>query len=348
MRIPAIRLAVAALAIAALGCDSPQHPSAGGTDGSVYLGTGSSADFATGYIAAFCQFFTRCGESRSVDDCRKEYFDTDVMDLTAILRGIDDGRVLYNKSNAGACFEALANATCIGGSTSDGSQAAANCVNVLTGTVSSGGPCVSDVECSTGSCNQLSCVGACCLGVCAQRSAIGQACTSSADCAVEASCQFGSSAQGTCQARVAQGQPCTDSSGCQNGLGCDSGGSKTCVPPIKDGQACTPDGVSCATLSSYCDPTSGTCMPRLAIGASCTLLGGSTSSRSSNCVMYAECRGGTCAALPSVGESCAVPDGAYATSVCLLATCTGGTCQVPARKPCTIETAQVADAGPRD
>jgi hypothetical protein len=316
------------------------------TDGSVTAGTGPLADFEASYIAAFCQYLTRCGMSPSTEACRKSYFDSSLIDLDQLQREIDQGLVTYDAAAATACFSVIANASCAVDAISSTSSTAPSCAGVVKGTIASGGACVSDEQCTTGLCKQPSCGGSCCLGVCAVKAAAGGSCTQSSECVADATCNYDGSLTGTCKPRAPRGEACEYNSDCQSGLTCDSTGSKTCVPLIADGHPCTPGGASCAELSSFCDGTSKTCQPRIRVGAPCVndtgvLLG-------SDCVIYAQCRGGVCVAIPTVGEPCQITDGGYAEIACLVGTCTNGSCKVDPSTPCTIASARSPDAGTRD
>ena len=319
-------------------------------DAGPVLGTGGSADFRNRYASAFCQFFARCGVSPSVSACKADYFDSGAVDLTALAQDIDSGKIIYDASNAPTCFDAIAATACTEEATAQGGQTNSLCTTVLKGTVASGGNCVTDAECVGGVCHQPSCGASCCLGTCGQLLAVGAACTSSTDCSAADYCgtDYVTSFQSTCQPRGGQGQPCTYNSQCQSGLACDSSSSGTCVPYVKDGQACNPDAADCENVGSFCDATSRTCRPRLAVGAACSVPDGGISRISSGCVFYADCRGGICVALPGHGEACSVPDGGAASLACFVGTCTGGTCQGIAQAPCTIANATTPDAGARD
>jgi hypothetical protein len=324
--------------------------SGGKRDAAALGGTGGSADFANRYVNAFCQFFANCGVSPSVAACKADYFDSGAVDLTALVQDIDSGKIIYNASEAPTCFDAIAATACTQVATAQGGPTNSLCTTVLKGTVATGGNCVTDAECVGGVCHQPSCGASCCLGTCGQPLAAGAACTSSSDCAAGDYCgtDYVTSSQSTCQPRGAQGQPCTYNSQCQSGLACDSSSSGTCVPYVKDGQACTPDGADCENINGFCDVTSGKCRPRLAVGAACSVPDGGISRLNAGCAFYADCREGTCVALPGPGEACTVPDGGYASLACFVGTCTGGTCQGMANPPCTVASAASRDAGARD
>lgn len=327
-------------------CNGSSSGNASHTDGSVTVGTGPLADFQESYIAAFCQYVTRCAMSPSMEACRKSYFDSRIIDLGELESEIDQGLVTYDASAAAACFSVIANASCAVGSLSSTSSAAPSCSGLIKGLVAPGGACVSDEQCTTGLCKQPSCGGTCCLGVCAVKAATGASCTQSSECADDAVCSYDGSLAGMCKPRAAQGQACKYSNDCQSGLACDSTGSKTCVPLIADGHACTPGGASCEALSSYCDPASKTCQPRAKVGAAC--VSDTSVPPGSGCVIYAQCKSGVCVAIPTVGEACQISDGGFTEIACLVGSCTNGMCQVEPSPPCTIASAQVPDAGTRD
>jgi hypothetical protein len=321
-------------------------------DAAVNPGTGGAGDFANRYASAICQLFARCGLSPSTEACKADFLDSGLLSLTAIVQDIDSGVTIYDASRAGPCFDAFANASCAQGTVLGGSQVDALCTPVLKGTVANGGNCVADTECAGGVCHQPSCGASCCLGTCGQASPTGGACDSDTDCASGDYCDtnpFSTTTQNTCLPRGTQGQPCDYSGGCQDGLTCDGAGSGTCVPYVKDGQACTTYGPDCENLDSFCDPESGQCRPRLALGAACSVPAGAFSRPDAGCVFYADCVGGTCVALPGLGDPCTVPDGGFGSLVCRSGECTNGTCQpLGLDPPCTLTNATVADAGARD
>jgi hypothetical protein len=327
---------------------------AGGTtfvaDAGIYTGTGTSADFYSRFTTAFCKFYTKCGYVPSEAICRKVYVESGVMDLSATLRGIDSGRIVYDPTAADTCFGAIADLSCSrSGNAAPNPNLEAICSTILRGTVPSGENCVDDAECTTGTCRQPSCNANCCLGTCGGKIPIGSACSSSSDCESGSSCIYGSSSSATCTADLAVGQACASSGAyCQDAFDCDTSGTSTCVPYVKDGQPCVTGGVGCDNMGSFCDPASGTCRPLLAVGAACTLPAGSTYGTGAGCVYYAECRNGTCTARPTIGDACSVPDGGYTQMACAGGDCTSGTCQPYTSQPCTLETAVSPDAGARD
>jgi hypothetical protein len=71
-----------------------------------------------------------------------------------------------------------------------------------------------------------------------------------------------------------------------------------------DGETCEPAIAigGCASLTSWCNPTTSRCEARAAIGASCAGAG--------HCVEAATCDGGTCVARPGVGGACGEGGGA--------------------------------------
>jgi hypothetical protein len=321
-------------------------------DAAVNPGTGGAGDFADRYASAFCQLLVRCGLSPSAAVCKADYFDSGLLNLTAIYQDIDNGTTLYDASKAGPCFDAFANGTCAQGRVIGGSQLDALCAPVLKGTVPSGGNCVVDTECAAGVCHQPACGASCCLGMCGLPATTGAACDSDTDCASSDYCNtnpYATTGRDTCQPLLAQGQPCDYSNSCQDGLDCDGSGTGTCVPYVKDGQSCSVDGPGCESLSSFCDPQSGRCRPRLVVGAACSVPSGMLSRPDGGCVFYADCVGGICVALPGPGEACAVPDGGYDSLVCRSGECTNGRCQsMGLDPPCTLASATAPDAGARD
>jgi hypothetical protein len=308
---------------------------------------GTGADFANRVADAFCKFYVSCGFSPSIAACQSDYFASSLIDFSNISRGIDSGRILYDVSKAGPCFDVIAQSPCQLDTLATQQKTSAGCMDLLRGKVPAGGGCVDGAECVTGVCHQPSCGVSCCLGTCGEQFPAGAACESSSDCMDGNFCDFSSSSS-RCKPEMAAGQPCNSSSSCQIGLVCDVSGSKTCVPRIADGQACAVDGVECESLASFCDPDTGKCRRRLPVGSACSIPDGGVARVSAGCVYYAACVGGTCAELPPNGQPCSVLDGGSSYLVCRAGQCTGGTCQPYETTPCTMETAQVPDAGARD
>ena len=80
-------------------------------------------------------------------------------------------------------------------------------------------------------------------------------------------------------------------------------GEGTCVRPAATGETCDPAQgfgfMSCARSDNWCDSTDNTCKNKPVVGEACNV-------EVDNCIDYAYCDGGTCAAAPGVGAACVI------------------------------------------
>jgi len=310
MTIRLASLGLGPLALLMMGCGGAEVRSkpmdASGPEVSVSFGSGPVAVFLARFAHELCGLHVACGLDRTVIDCERDiatYWEWAIRMRQAEL---DSGRMAWDPARAETCIASVQLAECP--RLSSGLQPwSLGCPGLFTGAVLIGEPCVRDLECGTGYCQQPYCTEACCLGNCASRIPIGGRCNSGEEssCVAGAACgyddNFEMGAWVCIQAGIEQGKPCFDgkSDPCKAGLRCDSN-KQICMPYPKDGEPCDPAGVTCDRFGSYCDPGRNRCQALKQIGSSCN---------GNDCVGIAMCQGGKCVAKPGTGEPCTVPDG---------------------------------------
>lgn len=153
-----------------------------------------------------------------------------VGDLSA---GVMAGRLEYNETLAGSCFEAAKSQCNI--IHADDPFSGPGCENVFVGLVPDGGDCATSRECAVA----------------------GHVCDI-----------VPGDTLGKCIALPPEGQPCTNDEQCADGLICAfSSGAPTCFKPLADGGNCSGDW-DCS--SRFCDSKTNLCAPRKTIGSACT------------------------------------------------------------------------------
>ena len=257
-------------------------------------------------VDALCAAQLRCNNFPDLATCR-EVTGND-LDIAGLQADIDAGVIDYDAEAARRCIDLFTSLiTCELTVTGDRFRdLERTCAEVFTGSVADGGSCTEDEQCAglLADCETESCPDQCCAGVCVTEpeladAEIGESCAE-APCVAGAYCDDETA---TCAARVAVGETCSEFDSCVEGALCDLDGTGTCFALAEAGETCNPDaafGFSCLRLDHYCDPGEGVCKPRLGVGESCSVELG-------NCVSFAFCDAGTCAARPGLGDPC-VPD----------------------------------------
>lgn len=283
--------------------------------------------------AALCENLVTCNVYPDTETCVESSLEgqEELADLNAAIAA---GTVVYDSGSGAACLDAFRdfNPCSLDFLAGDGEDIEAACDAVFVGQVELGGTCYLDEECADrGECD-ADCPDACCSGVCVApdveppRAEIGDPCESVFDCVNAAYCAVDlATGDGTCAARVPLGQPCDDPFACEAGSACDLDFLTlmgTCIVLPAEGEACNPDSfVGCNRLDLTCDEVDSICKTAPGVGDTCD----PTSEFA--CVEYAECVDGTCAALPSLGDSCAELD-------CLGdLVCDSGVCAAPPPRP---------------
>jgi hypothetical protein len=319
----------------------------GGGGGSVSL-----QDVPERFEEAVCQNAVACGSAPDLATCRATTFfdDGDVAELQA---AIDRGTVTYDGDAAGACIDALTDSSCTWSDAFSGDGEAPDvCANAVRGSVAAGGACLIDEECVGGSAGEAECVPAdactmaCCMGTCVAEGdggvtpiAEGQPC----DAFGEVPCDDGlyckrtspDADTGTCTAQVTSGA-CDEFDACAPPLFCNidfATGMGECYRPAAEGATCDPEVflAACDRFDNYCDAADTTCKKRKAPGEPCDI-------EIDNCVEYAWCNGGTCAAFPGEGQPCSGPQGddCLGDLDCESSGTGSGTCRAPTPDaPCT-------------
>ena len=287
-----------ALAVVTLGCGTSDNA---GVDGGI-AGDASAVTASTFFAAiehAECQQYVRCGFAEDAASC-----DAIIDSYAGFAQSIQldsdvaDGKVVFNASEAQACVDAVAAASCdqnIGVSGSRDIPAA--CSDYATGTIADGVACSANDECESGSCLLASqcALNTCCAGTCNTAVAIGGSCSQeNSVCGPDGFCDTHNY---TCAALLSAESACERSTDCRDGLACTKS-ICTALPTI--GQACnTTDG--CQGINLDCSVpdqnTPGTCVTAAARGATCD---------AAPCKLGSVCdlASATCIALPSVGSPC--------------------------------------------
>jgi hypothetical protein len=227
----------------------------------------------------------------------------------SVLDGIDGGRILFHEDAVPGCLSATQ------------TQCQDNCLpQVFEGTVSSGGQCFTELDCTSGLfCNLFgTCPGTCTPklsdgadvqmgGVCASgasvdlvdagsrclaRGARGNACAPHGDEAGAEPCAPGLfCVDGACGAPRELGQPCTvhdQWTECDGPLFCEDGG---CVAAAREGESCR--GRFCAAWLD-CNPQTQQCNALGQKGTPCSF----------DCASPFACVDGVCTQLGQLGDAC--------------------------------------------
>jgi hypothetical protein len=241
------------------------------------------------------------------------------LDCTILKDDIDDGLTTYDATKADACTAFLQALPCQGlvSTTSIGPFEFpipdSDCEGVLVGTgVSSigegtGTACRRSTQCASGYCTTRTFPGQC-PGVCEDRKAEGIQCTHPQQCANGLTC-----VQGTCSARGTTGTDCFMDETCAADLRCLD---FTCQPMLNDGQSCAFDLQCKAEARCF----NNTCQPIVGLNGPCTEA--IAPNMPTVCGQGYWCNSDTCAAWPTVGQSCTDSPG-----------CTGGYCDLSGNEP---------------
>lgn len=277
----------------------------------------------------------KAGSGRTIAElvtCRamNRWVDTLDGESSALLRGVEAGRIVFDAAAAARCLRRLA-------ACGEDDPADLACPEVYRGIVPSGGVCHVSAECAAGLCHTGLPSGS--TGTCAAGAApIGSACQSMADCIGEdglrqclaGKCQPLANREGApceficesgdlwcdfatdphvCRASIAKGAICDPTSAhCRKGLICRRAASEfLCAPPGQSGEACdAKDGVDhdcAARLHCVTVPEGDRCLPAANLGEPCY---GDTQCRfwEAYCADATPKRAGRCEALPVSGEPC--------------------------------------------
>jgi hypothetical protein len=229
--------ALLALVLEVASCHGKQAPSSL-ADGSVEQGPVALielADFCAKAVPAYCSHLARCRPQQANEpygDCLAHQGPAWCAGLVLpkFVASVAAGRMRWDAVRAGTCVDNLAAASC---RTLRASEACSP-DDLFAGTVEPGGACLATVlgyrsECRRGYCKRTGP----CVGTCTPLQTEGSTCTSIIDCA--------------------GGLYCIDPA---SGADCSQGGSCTCVPRLRGGDACLPTGPACDTgftcVRGYC------------------------------------------------------------------------------------------------
>lgn len=258
------------------------------TDGGGQL---TAANFLPRFFDGLCQKSIRCETKLGIGALLQLTCHPDIRQvfLTNAFGSIGD----FDPVQAQECLDGLNSIDCSISNTLFVSQ----CEQFLRGTLPTGAPCNSDINCAAGRCEQP--VGGC-REVCVDKAGAGEACTqphSDDECDAQLRCR-----SGMCQLPGLLGQPCEDSSDCDSLLWCDA--SSTCQPLPNVGDTCVID-----MSTDYADPCRGSLVCKLDNGGA---------SRS--------CQAGGTAGLACDSASPCAPGHRCESSVCHLISADGGPC----------------------
>jgi len=241
----------------------------------------------------------------------------------SLVEAVRDGRVTYDGTKLGDCYEQFGDATC-DRTDADGRTFLLGCIGAIEGTIGDGGACSIEEECISTVCNIPQCPDACCAGTCVGGTAPDREADLGQPCGAEATCGLGLyCTTGMCAALKPADATCTSANECDYGLGC-AATPRTCRPlPLlgeacqgecRDegqychpmmlvctqvglpGDACTPTGSRCSQYYD-CDPATMECKQGSSVGGACT--------NTSDCFDYGTyCKGTTCAPREATGGAC--------------------------------------------
>jgi len=281
--------------------------------------------------------------------------------VAQVQAAVDAGRLTYDPTTKGTCFESIASATCL--DLFHGANPASCIFDVLPGTLANGAGCSDSQECAAGYCDFAA---ATCPGTCTAFVALDGACSHGEACAASLACDgvrcvapttvaAGSACDGevrVCAAGSAcgfdpktwtnvclpigsLGDACVNFQGCAPALLCDVMATGTCLDLAPRGASCA--AAACNPILDFCSPATSTCTAIPTLGQSCA--------ESGSCAgdSYCDAMGsGTCVALPGPGEDCTVTmsmsgpscsgtahcayDPVAHTATCVAPITAGGTC----------------------
>lgn len=194
-------------------------------------------DYRPAIWQATCDWYVRCG-ALAEEDCALYLYRTTSSSPAAVRAGL----VRYDGEAAAACVAAYADLPC------DVSQPYPDfsaCADVYRGLNAIGEPCITGIECESGTCfySEGWCGEACCTGTCDPARP---------------------------REVAALDEPCGDDVSCARGLYCvglyDRAQPQTCMPLPKRGESCVG---ACAELGDSCDSTTKVCQDASVKGEPC-------------------------------------------------------------------------------
>jgi hypothetical protein len=244
------------------------------------LGACAAEYGAYGAMLARCWFYTPDLEGLAGGTC------------ASIARGVEAGRIAFDRSSVGACIEAIRNLPC--DEWGEWDEAPAACRAMFAGRVAADGACFFAADCSGE--DALRCVfDDPCAGRCVPYPKVGESCSNASPCSPRDDC-----VDGECMAPGQLGDPCDRKvHRCEAGLLCDG---STCVPLRTEGQPCDGIGDCAPALTCVQVDREYQCQPRRVEGEGCysdrCALGLECHSPDSNVVAH------TCRRMKREGERC--------------------------------------------
>jgi hypothetical protein len=266
---------------------------------------------------AACSAFQSCwGDYSNLvfggEDCQQR-LETQLNDgIDTLKQAKEQGNAKYDGEKAQGCIDAVGTAGC----DIDGALESDACRAAFDGLIELGNGCNSNIECKG---DAFCKANAACPGTCTAGGGAGDACQRDNECKTGFYC---SDTDKKCTKPAAAGDVCGGSTApsCDDGLFClgedDSGKSGNCrsfeeVFTAQVGEPCNPEGPFCAT-SARCGIMATTptleleCIAPFASGAACRLAFPEACPTGEYCKVVPDTLEGTCTALPTAGQACAI------------------------------------------
>jgi hypothetical protein len=253
----------------------------------VSVASGTVSSWVTDLTAAYCSWATRCGKFRDSATCSAlmspQFGVVNFNQAPAAITSVSNETARFNPAQASSCLMALSNLDC-DIDLLDPSATPESCSIVFSGSVSSGGACINDVECAQGAMCIVTSTMAC-AGVCTPVSSGN--CRTDDDCLGQRYCASvlmqgsGLDGSGVCEDVVppgtSAGDPCGNPVQCASGLSCAGGPAPArCVLAAKAGERCGGFGGPSCNAGLACVPSddgaTSTCMVPASLGEPCTSL----------------------------------------------------------------------------
>ncbi len=321
--IPLVVLASLALALGACGTSSSSGGGGvggGSSGGSSGGGAGTTADYdkmSQQAGDAMCALMVKCQASLSfisfatTAGC-SSFLGSPGGSDSSERDAIASGKATFDKGKASTCLAAINALSCAAldnGLPSAFVSVAAKCESVVTGTLPEGQACAHQSACVSRWCKPDAAKPGC-PGTCTARLGKDAACDTQQPCTTGLVCRGGKCSD---KLEGADGDACGSEAPCAAGLQCGESGKCGAAPGL--GEAC---GQAQCAKGLTCDQVAGKCVTAKKAGESCTAgpLG------TSDCEAPLACNAGKCGAPKKIGEQCTDAKECFGID----AECKGGTC----------------------
>ena len=258
-------------------------------------GPATAMEACQSMVGAICELAVGCPMFTSIDFqlCMAAF---GIIDCEVLGVSEDEGRIVYSRSKAVGCIEAITNLPCdsLLGILPNLFSLVPACEEMFEPQVATGGECTSSFDCTGGCVTSDRCPGECVAFV-----AIDQACDEENNLYCDSKVAY---CDGVCTARGSAGSTCEYPGQCQVGLVCvfdqcqPYGGVSTPCDPASSGYT------GCA-WEFYCDQLENVCRPRKALDAAC-LQPIDMFDMNGECERGLECIGSVCTPLPGLDGAC--------------------------------------------